>query len=182
MRRILEAIDLYLWKVVAITTGVVVLSMVGLSFTQVVMRLLFNAGLLWADSVLTHLVLWLALLGGTLATREGRQISIDLLTRIPNPKVRTLFRWLGGVFTVIVCFLLARGSIAFLDMQQDIGGFLTATKVPSWWAAVILPAGFSLIAVQVLLNLALGRTDGFDTEITQTEEAEIEQHSTEAES
>ncbi len=165
MKRILLAIDIALWKTTAALTGVVVLSMVGLSFIQVVMRLAFNSGLLWADGILTHLVLWLSLLGGILATRQGRQISIDLLTRIPNPTVRTAFTWIGGLFTIVICVLLAKGSMAFLEMQQQIGGMLTGTQIPSWWAAVILPAGFAVIAVQGLLNLALGRKNGIGVEV-----------------
>lgn len=60
----------------------------------------------------TRLTLWLALLGGSLATGAGKHITIDLITRFLKPKARlpvVLSGWLGAA---VIC---ASASWGFFD-------------------------------------------------------------------
>ncbi len=72
---------------VSISVVTVLVSMVLLGFIQVVIRNLFHTGIPWAEVVLRHLVLWVGMLGGILASRSGRQIGIDLFQRFATPKI-----------------------------------------------------------------------------------------------
>ncbi len=56
-------------------------TMIVLASTQILLRNLFDSGFVWIDPLLRVLVLWLGLIGATVATRNNRHIRIDLLTR-----------------------------------------------------------------------------------------------------
>ncbi|MFC2170459.1 TRAP transporter small permease [Calditrichota bacterium] len=154
-------IDAYMAKGTAFLVIAVLLSMVFFAFLQVILRNFFNSGIPWAEVILRHLVLWVAMLGGLLATRESRQISIDLLTRVRIPALSLILRWLGSLFTLVVVIILARAAQVFVLGEQEFGSTLYK-NIPSWYAQVILPVGFYLIGFQILLNLALGRSRTFE--------------------
>ena len=55
--------------------------MIVLAGTQILLRNLFDSGFVWIDPLLRVMVLWLGLLGATVATRQDKHIRIDLLSR-----------------------------------------------------------------------------------------------------
>ncbi len=62
----------------------------------------------WADSLLQKATLWLAFLGASLATHEGRHIGIDVLPRVAPPRLRAWMEAVVGVGCAVICFFLAR--------------------------------------------------------------------------
>lgn len=54
--------------------------------------------------VATRLTLWLALLGGSLATAQGKHINIDVVMRFLTPKLRMPAAVLGWVAAATMCF------------------------------------------------------------------------------
>ncbi|NVM57446.1 MAG: TRAP transporter small permease subunit, partial [Desulfobacterales bacterium] len=56
--------------------------MIGLAFLQIVLRDFFSTGLLWADPLLKNLVIWVGLVGASIATREDKHITIDVIPRV----------------------------------------------------------------------------------------------------
>jgi len=57
------------------------LTMISLAVSQIVLRNGFDTGITWADSLLRVLVLWIALIGALVATRQQQHINIDLISR-----------------------------------------------------------------------------------------------------
>ena len=55
-------------------------AMIVLAATQIMLRNFFDSGFVWIDPLLRVLVLWLGLIGATVATRNNRHIRIDLLS------------------------------------------------------------------------------------------------------
>ena len=64
--------------------------------------------------VATRLTLWLALLGGSLATASGRHVTIDVVSRSLGAKVRLPLLLLGGLLSAGVCFSAAYGYADFI--------------------------------------------------------------------
>ena len=61
------------------------LAMLLIALGQIVLRNGFDSGVLWAESFARILVLWVAMLGAMVATRENNHISIDAVSRyLPN--------------------------------------------------------------------------------------------------
>ncbi len=54
--------------------------------------------------VATRLTLWLALLGGSLATAQGKHINIDVVMRFLTPKLRVPAAVLGWLAAALMCF------------------------------------------------------------------------------
>ena len=74
---------------------------------QIVLRNFFDAGVFWAESFLRILVLWVAMLGAMVATRESNHISIDALSRFLGPQLRKLTRLATHLFSAGICAVVA---------------------------------------------------------------------------
>ena len=73
-------------------------STLGFAVMQILLRNFFDIGLIWLESYLRMQVLWLAMLGAMVATREGEHIRIDLLARFIQGK---LIRYFDGAVAVL---------------------------------------------------------------------------------
>jgi TRAP-type C4-dicarboxylate transport system permease small subunit len=62
--------------------------------------------------VVTRLTLWLALLGGSIATAKGRHINIDVVMRFMTPKMRIPVAVLGWMAAAVMC---VSGAWGFVD-------------------------------------------------------------------
>ena len=121
--------------------------MVGLAFLQIVLRIFFATGILWGDPLLRHLLLWVALLGATMATKEGRHINIDVITRVLPGKGKAVVHTLTDLFSATICIFLLEASLKFLRDEFQVGSLAFLT-VPIWAVCVIFPIAFGLIALR----------------------------------
>ncbi|MEM9621755.1 MAG: TRAP transporter small permease subunit [Pseudomonadota bacterium] len=55
--------------------------MIGMAAAQVILRNLFDSGILWGDSAVRVLVLWVAMIGAMVASRQDEHIRIDIAGR-----------------------------------------------------------------------------------------------------
>jgi hypothetical protein len=60
----------------------------------------------------TRLTLWLALLGGSLATAQGKHINVDVVMRFLTPKLRLPVALIGWIAAAAVCL---SGTYGFVD-------------------------------------------------------------------
>ncbi|MGI9258616.1 MAG: TRAP transporter small permease [Gammaproteobacteria bacterium] len=122
-----------------------------LASTQILLRNVFSTGLGWGDGVVRLMVLWLALLGAVAASRENKQIKIDLLTRSLSGVPQKIAQFLTDVFTVTITSLLAWHSWRFVQDSRLYGDVLVADW-PAWIFQLILPVGFALLAYRSVLQ------------------------------
>ncbi len=156
MRRLVEGIDRGLTTVVSATVVLLLAFMVILSFTQVILRNVVGEGIPWAEIVLQHTVLAVGMFGAVIAARQGRQIAIDVIGRISGPLIRRILTWITGTFTIVISLILARASWIFVLSEKEYASELVE-GLSAWPFQLVLPVGFVLLAVQVFLNLLLGR-------------------------
>lgn len=121
--------------------------MVGLAFLQIVLRIFFATGILWGDPLLRHLLLWVALLGATIATKEGKHINIDVIKRVLPGKGKAVVHTLTDLFSATICIFLLEASLKFLGDEFQAGSLAFLT-VPIWTVCVIFPIAFGLIALR----------------------------------
>ncbi|NWG02306.1 MAG: TRAP transporter small permease, partial [Syntrophaceae bacterium] len=117
------------------------------AFLQIVLRNFFSTGLDWGDSLLRNLVLWIGFIGATLATREGKHINIDVVSRgLPSlgKNVVTLFTHL---FSVLICCLLTYAALKFIKNEAQMGN-KTFLNLPAWVPELILPMTFALMTLR----------------------------------
>ncbi|MBI2880605.1 MAG: TRAP transporter small permease [Candidatus Tectomicrobia bacterium] len=155
----LRAADRWLARAEGALLVALLAAMVGGSFLQVLLRNIFHTGLEGADVLLRHGVLWVALLGASLATREARHIRIDVLPRLIPPRFHRFKRLMEGLAclaTLGVSAALAGASFTLVRGEREAGTAL-ALGLPTWAAQAILPAGFLLIT----FHLAVRGIEGF---------------------
>ncbi|NOY17205.1 MAG: TRAP transporter small permease [Gammaproteobacteria bacterium] len=126
---------------------IILLTMVILAFSQIVMRNFFDTGTIWLDPLLRVLVLWVGLLGALVATRQDKQISVDVLTRILPEKLKTLSNIFTRSFAAIVSTIIAWNSFRFL-IDEWHSGVTAFASVPAWLPESIIPFGFTVIALR----------------------------------
>jgi TRAP-type C4-dicarboxylate transport system permease small subunit len=132
-------------------------AMVILAFTQVVLRNAFGTGMLWADPLVRHFVLWSGFLGGALATSAQRHISVDALTRFLGPRIKAAVQALTSVFAAVACSALAQAAWVFLVSERTAGS-TTVLEIPVWVGVSVVPAGYLLMALHFLLRAIEGVT------------------------
>jgi TRAP-type C4-dicarboxylate transport system permease small subunit len=127
------------------------LGMIGIVVTQIALRNLFEFGIVWGEILVRILVLWIGLVGGMVASRQGKHISIDLLARYLPSRAKSIIGSAVSIFTAVVCALAAYYSLRFVHTEfQD--GFLAFAWVPVWICEAIIPFGFGVIALRFLIS------------------------------
>lgn len=126
-------------------------AMVVLAPLQILLRDAFDAGIGWADPVLRVLVLWVGLLGALAASREGRQITVDVLSRLLPARPRAAAGAVTGLFTAGVSILVAVHAARFVASERAFGS-VAFSGIPTWVLASIVPFAFGAIGVRSLLG------------------------------
>ncbi|MGD9488403.1 MAG: TRAP transporter small permease [Calditrichaceae bacterium] len=125
----------------------IVLTMVILAFIQVLLRNVFDQGILWGDTFLRHLVLWVGFIGASLATRDEKHIDIDILTRFLPVRAKSVVRIITNVFAGIICFILGKAGLTFVLQEIEFGTILF-NDIPAWYFEIIIPVGFALMGIR----------------------------------
>ena len=131
--------------------SLLVIGLISLASIQIIMRNILSMGYPWTDSVVRLMVLWLALAGGVAASRDQKQIAIDIVTRALPFKAKRVANVIAHLFTVLVTGLLAWHSLRFVRDSYIFGDTLM-TNWPAWVFQLILPFGFALICYRYFLR------------------------------
>lgn len=150
MIRTLKNVDAWIAKFETVILVIVLSIMVILAFLQVVLRNIFDEGILWGDTFLRHLVLWVGFLGASLATREKKHINIDLFTRFFKGKIESFIKALINLFASVVCWYLTSAAWTFVLDEKSANSTLFS-DIPTWYFQVIIPVGFLLMTFRFLV-------------------------------
>ena len=116
-----------------------------LPLLEIVGRRAWRTGIPGSNALVQHATLWIGLLGGAIAARDGRLLSLGRLPdRFPEPYRRILSAFAASVSTA-TSLLLAWSGFQLVRAewaeQRHIVPYL-----PLWVAEGVIPAGFILIA------------------------------------
>lgn len=123
-----------------------------LAFTQVILRDLFDTGILWGDPLVREMVLWAGFVGASLAAGQERHISIDALSKFLSPRIKQLASVLTNAFGAVVCWYLGHAAWGFM-LEEKMNGGENSLMIPSWIGISIIPIGYWLLALHFLLNV-----------------------------
>ncbi len=103
-----------------------------------------------------QLTLWLAFLGGLLATRERRHLTLSTAEVFGHAKARDVARLFSSAVAAAVCSVLAYSAwgVVLADRAQ---GEVLAIGLPVWISECVMPVALALIAIR----LAWGAADGW---------------------
>jgi tripartite ATP-independent transporter DctM subunit len=145
---------------------------------QIILRNFLDSGFVWIDPLLRVLVLWLGLLGATVATRNNKHIRIDLLSKLFDRNTHRLIQSLVGQVSAWTCIVIAWYGLNWIRMDYA-DGLDSLLGIPAWMLEVIVPeiswlgavvcspfkacpeTGTMSFAAPILLLLAILRTPLF---------------------
>ena len=123
-----------------------------LAVGQIVLREVFDTGIIWADELLRLVVLWLAMMGAIAACREDRHIRIDALSHLFSDNVISGIRIVVDLFAAGVCALIAWHAYRYLQLEIEFEDTVLV-NTPAWIAHVVIPIGFAIFSYRFLVSV-----------------------------
>ncbi len=133
-------------------------AMVLLPLIEAALRRLFNTGVASSATLVQHCGLVLGMMGGAIAARDGRLLSLSTLNTVLKGRTLTVSRIFSHAFGAGITAVLCAASWRFMQEERAAGNVL-AYGVPRWVVETCMPAGFGLIAFRLWWSSA-GRWKG----------------------
>lgn len=102
-----------------------------------------------SSAIQSHLTLFVCMIGGAIAARQGRLLSLSTVTAFLKPGAKAAAQLFSSAVAAGFTAILFLASLRFVLQEKEAGNIL-AYGVPIWWAQVILPLGFGVIALRLL--------------------------------
>ena len=122
-----------------------------LAVGQIVLRIFFNYGFIWADELVKLFVLWIALIASIAASRSNRHLRIDLLSHFVADKYARFPRIIVDAFAAAMCGLLAWHSWRYVQLTIEFEDSVLV-DFPAWIAYSLLPLSFGLMSYLFVLS------------------------------
>lgn len=136
-----------------------------LTFTQVVLRYLFNTGLIWALEATVYLFAWLILLGISYGVRVHAHIGVDILVKSLPIAARRLVGLAAVALSLLYAGIMLIGSWRYVERLHRLGTEAEDIPIERWILTIVLPIGFLLLGIRLLqqgVAILQGRAKGFE--------------------
>lgn len=121
-----------------------------LSVWQVVLRYVFNTGLIWALEATTTMFGWLVLIGISYGIRTHAHIGIDLLARSLKPPARRVLGLAVILLALVYAGIMFYGATKYEMRMVQLGVEAQDIPLPRWVLGLCLPIGFGLLFLRLL--------------------------------
>jgi TRAP-type C4-dicarboxylate transport system permease small subunit len=142
-----EQVDAVIDRIEQTLVFILLSIMILIALLQIVLRNFFATGLTWGDPLVRNLVLWVGFIGATIATREGRHISIDVVSQWIPSRSKVIVEGIIDVSSFIICGLLTFAAVKFIR-NEALMGSITFVGIRSWIPELILPIAFGLMTIR----------------------------------
>jgi C4-dicarboxylate transporter DctM subunit len=128
-------------------------AMIVLPLFEAILRPTFHAGISASSALVQHLTLIIGMLGGAIAARENRLLSLATGSTLLKGRTKQFAVLLSGAYATTVTFFLCVASIQFIGTERE-GGNILAYGLPIWVIQLVLPIGFGLVGLRLLYHSA----------------------------
>jgi TRAP-type C4-dicarboxylate transport system permease small subunit len=122
-----------------------------LAVAQIVLRVFFSFGFVWADELVKLFVLWIALVASIAASRSDRHLRIDVLSHFVAEKYARFPRIIVDAFAAFMCGVLAWHSWRYIQLTIEFDDTVLV-DFPAWIAYILLPLSFVLMSYRFILS------------------------------
>ncbi|MDG2087995.1 MAG: TRAP transporter small permease [Arenicellaceae bacterium] len=137
-------------KLEEILIGSLLAIMVIITCLQVVLRYVFDSGIVWGLEATSYAFLWMVLLGLSYGVRTNSHIAVDaLVTWLPSKSKRLLLLvsvTLGLIYTLTMLY----GTYIYIERLYLLEIHAQNIPVPKWILSSGLPLGFFLLFLRLL--------------------------------
>lgn len=135
---------------------------VGLAVGLEVFLAAFPNGLVWSQTLGLSLMLWIGLIGASMAAKQRRHLALEIGNKLWPEKLKVPVRMFSGLLVAAFCaflaylaFLLIEAEYADFDPEYGTGMF-TGLPLPKFAVYAILPYAFFMIVVRYLRGSLAG--------------------------
>ena len=121
--------------------------MILLAFLQILLRNAFSSGIDWGDPLVRYLVLWVGFTGASLATKDGKHITIEVFSRWFSRRSNRYLKATSHLVSAFICGLLTFAGWTFVQNEAQMGG-TTFLDIPVWIPQIIIPVTFALMTLR----------------------------------
>jgi C4-dicarboxylate transporter DctM subunit len=118
---------------------------------EIVFRRLGLSGISSAPSLVQHFTLISGMIGGAIAAREGRLLSLSTIADSMKGKWSSATRVFCGAFGAAVSASLCIAGVQFV-MAERVAAKILAYGIPLWVVQALLPAGLGIIAIRLIYH------------------------------
>ncbi len=136
-----------------LAVSIALAAMVILPLAETVLRKVFRTGISGSTAFVQHSCLVVGMLGGAVAARENRLLSLSTLGNLLKGRAKALALILAGSIAGAMTAFLAVASVQFVQAEREAGEVL-AYGIPTWSVQLALPIGFGLIAMRIVWHSA----------------------------
>ena len=123
-------------------------ALVLLPLGEIVLRKLFQTGISGATAFQQHLTLLIGLLGGALAAREGRLLTLSTLMDFLKGQGQAFARVFSSAFAAGISVFLCVAAAQLVQTEKEAGKIL-AYGIPLWTIQLVMPLSFGGIALRL---------------------------------
>jgi TRAP-type C4-dicarboxylate transport system permease small subunit len=138
-------------------------AMIAVAFLQIVLRNFFATGIDWGDALVRYLVVWVGFMGAAVATREGKHITIDVVSRWITGRGNRYIQIISHFFSAIICGLLTLAAVKFIRFEAQMGSS-ALLGLPVWVPELIIPATFGVMTLRYALRFLVATAENFKHE------------------
>lgn len=153
---VLQRLETVLVRLVEVVLVLLLAGMVGMVFTNVVLRYGFNSGLNISEEMSRYFFVWLTFTGAILAFRDHSHVGVETFVRMLGPRGRVVCVALTNLIILVCAAVLFWGTWR----QHDINASMTAPVVGLsmvWVFGITYVTGAAIAlmaAIRLLLALA----------------------------
>ena len=148
---ILKQIDRFLEKIEGHLIVLILSLMILLSFGQMLLRNLFDMGIVWGDTLLRQWVLWLGFLGASIAVNHNKHISIEVFSNFSSLYWKRIIKAFTRFSAGIISGFLTWAAWSFMQFEKDSQSVLFL-DIPVWIFQTILPYSFMIITIRFIIS------------------------------
>lgn len=98
---------------------------------QVLLRYVFKAPLMGIEELMTFFIIWLYMMGGSIASEQRSHIECGILTLyIKKEKTMAIFKCCKGIFSMAVCIWLTRWAFWFFSYSFNLWKHSDILNIP----------------------------------------------------
>jgi C4-dicarboxylate transporter, DctM subunit len=121
-----------------------------LPLAEATLRRTLHISIPGSTTIVQHMVLAVGMLGGAIAAREGRLLSLSNLSETSlRGRAKNLSRIFTSAVSAVICGFLSLAAYQFVQTERDPARILVF-GIPIWVVEIVLPAGFAVIALRIL--------------------------------
>ena len=117
---------------------------------QVLLRYVFNSGLVWSLEATTYSFAWLVLLGMAYGVRTRSHIAVDLVIGRLKGRPHRLVTFISLFICLAYALLMFYGGLIFVVGLIELGNEARDLPVARWILTIMLPLGFALLTYRFL--------------------------------